>query len=90
MTPMKEGDIRFYKWPDRNGSPIERATIKSVGEQSSWVEVGDRTACIPNYMLFKFATLAYEWAERQKKSVHHSIFGDYNQKMRQSDTRDSV
>lgn len=86
---MKEGDVRFYKWPDRNGSPIERATIQSVGERCCSVEVGagdcKRVTIIPKYMLFKFATLASEWAERQKKSDHHSIFGDYNDRQRQSD-----
>ena len=82
---LKEGDVRYYKWPDRWGSPIERAVVKTVGERSSWVDMGGRIALVPNHMLFKFATIASEWAERQVKSLGQSIFGEFNQKRRQCD-----
>lgn len=82
---MKSGDVRYFKHPDVWGSPIERAVIIDVGKFSSLVDVDGRITTVPNYMLFKFATLACEWAERQKRSIGQSIFGAFNQKRQQAD-----
>ncbi len=83
----KVGDVRFYKYPDLWGSPIERAVVTQVHEGSCTVSIRNGTGSntLPNYMLFRYACDASEWADREIKPAGKSIFEESNEKLRRSD-----
>lgn len=86
-TTHKAGDVRFYKHPNRWGSPVERALVIAVhSPRVCTVELGEgedtRVAIVPTYWLHEFAQDAQETAERWEPEAKHvaSIYADHNER----------
>ena len=75
------GVVRYYKYPDRWGSPIERVTLLEEISDGVWVCDNGGLAMfplIPEYMLFKTARKADLWAKKRLPSDSDGIFKEIN------------
>lgn len=89
---LRVGDIRFYKHPDRWGSPIERAEVVGLLSALVAVRVGAgrdvMTVLIPESALYETAADADRAAKAALPDDSDGIFAERNARMRAADATD--